>query len=466
MSDHEGGSIVIKQLARFNYPQDLEKWKKLYPGKDPTRADEWLGEALATFQTFGEKYDRYFKEEAMGQLDPAETTEERLKARALQALDDYWTPLGRVAEQRQVGHYRTILDQGTEEARKYLDTLGIPGVLIYFDKVPTIRYCPYTNFAFVGTPYRLAAGAEGDGKGDWMAIPHELGHYVYWNLGYEEDDSGVHWTCGNLENSRRWQEKLKTGVGEALKSLYPDQEDSEEYTALKQVFLSWLEEIVADVVGAWLGEAQFTESFGTLLKRSAGNVDELQADDGCHPVPWLRAFLREYALKLKGKTPTVDWGAFFRDAFRIEASALTLEVPSLPVEKTLSKVRKKHLIEMLTLKTTETPEKYALSIPSYQLEFDQARLAIETLVKYLYEQIDRALGTGLPQLPDPGSAFDRLFDLARKEAGPSEKLYEILLRPRMLEGGLQHTHGCIVFIRGLRPPHGPLHRHAPWTHPL
>lgn len=51
-----------------------------------------------------------------------------------------------------------------------------PAVITYFNRSPMIRMIPYANVALLGIPMTVTGAPL-----DLLALPHELGHYVYWH---------------------------------------------------------------------------------------------------------------------------------------------------------------------------------------------------------------------------------------------------------------------------------------------
>jgi len=439
------------------YPSDLQVWIARF-SKSKTKADQLLIKTIEAFGDFAGLYTAYFEEIIVnGKFDKASTTEDRLRTRVLSVLNDYWAPVRRVAEQRMIPHYREILDEGTMEAERYLQALNLsdPGGLIYFDKAAVIRRFPYTNTPFIGVPYNITTeGAFAEGQSgseekfayakqdetlgftefaekDWMAIPHELGHYVYWN---------------QLANSDRLLEQhgeIRKGAAQVLSHSEPYQTlRSHEHKALTTTLLDWLEELYADVLGTRLGGAQFVESLQSIIERWAGNIDDLMENDGAHPVLYLRAFVREKALELNGGESPVDWPTLFQNRFGIQ-DELELEFEVVPVldAATAASLDKEMLLAMLGVE----PFPENLSVTGFvELPVTQVKTALLAIVSYLNEQISAVLASGIPvDIIDMSVVFDEMREQAEKEVERSQKpTYEILLQPQILEGGQQHAHNC------------------------
>jgi len=404
---------MIKYQAVF-HPEDWREWQILY------EEDTLIGRAIAGFREFSQDYKDYFDGIiSEGKFDYSKTTADRLRSRVLQALEDYWAPLGEVAMQCQIEHYRGLLADGTAKAQTYLDKLesGLSDVLIYFNKVAAIKYCPYTSIPFIGTPYTLSVA------GDWMAIPHELGHHLYWNLGVDFRDTRRRHRAIEKEAAKKLKER---GVPESHQTM----------------LLSWLEETFCDVVGTRIGGVEFVTRFEDFMKSRAGNTDELTANDGSHPPLCLRPFVREHALKLNGGASGGDWSGFFNRAFGKGVSELNLEASPPNFEDMIREMTKEELLRML--EPEESPE---TTTPTQFQPLPLAEIipAMEVLVEYLYTQIDDSLlAFGKQPSTHETHSFGQLLDLAIEDSSSQGKPpYEILLRPRILEGGYEdEPHSC------------------------
>lgn len=142
--------------------------------------------------------------------------------------------------------------------------------LTYFQKAPHIRMIPYAPVALIGLPFSALAEYQGDTAGevgnavDLLAIPHEIGHYVYQH--------------GSKENRRLQNALYQTLQGQ------PD-------------WLSnWAEEIFADVYGCLVAGPVMVRDFLDLTR--AGDIASLLQDDNEHPTPVLRPLLYADTLKL------------------------------------------------------------------------------------------------------------------------------------------------------------------------
>jgi hypothetical protein len=278
-----------------------------------------------------------------------------------------------------------------------------------------------------------------------MAIPHELGHYLYWNVG------------STLAEVRKRHENLKAGAAAVLNGVPELQQIASDARLVAQTMvLSWLEEAFCDVVGTRLGEVEFKESLQTLIRNSTSKADDLVADDGHHAPLCLRIFIREHAHKLNGGTSRLDWEGFLKQALHV-TDVHSLEVTASPLDIGAA-VKALSAEALLTLLAAADPSKPA-ALPTVRFSVAQIVPAIEALVEFLNTEIGSLLKTGLPLARDPASTFDQLLELAQEDAQRINKAvevgqpdttesamthpYEILLRPRVLEGGYQHgPHGA------------------------
>ncbi len=138
--------------------------------------------------------------------------------------------------------------------------------ITYFQKSIEIRVTPYASVAFIGMPYWAGDAS----RVDLMAIPHEIGHYVYWNA----HPAGG--SCIYNAMSRKLREAgfTKTELTHAA---------------------HWQEEIFADVYGARVAGPMITLSFQDLQMWLCD--DDFFEDDFEHPPAFLRPYGYSRTLK-------------------------------------------------------------------------------------------------------------------------------------------------------------------------
>jgi hypothetical protein len=420
--------MIINQITSI-YPQDLSGWERLYEGERPTIADQLVAQAIAEFKVFSAQLQAYIEDVIEKKAyDSALTTPDRLRARFYQVFNDYWAPLGQVAAQRQISLYRDRLNQGTEQANAFLGQLGlkIPGSLIYFNKVASVEYYPFTDIPFIGTPYTQIV------FDDWMAIPHELAHYLYWKLE------------GSLGQTRDWHRQLKEGAIALFRQQPVVQVlTSDEQAAVLKMLTSWIEEAFCDVVGTRLGGQAYVESLKTLIANSVDHAGELVEDDGQHPPYLFRAWLREYVYQVNGGI-ALGLEEFIKNLLHIEdVDGLEKALLSANFDQLAQNLSPSLLIEAI-----KSPEVFLRKdFPAIRLTAGEFRSVITSLAEFLNQQFDQSVSPktrAARSSPEPAGSFARLLSLAEVEsASKGMPVYEVLLQPRVLEGGNQHgPHGC------------------------
>lgn len=413
------GKVTIGQL------DDLNAWSREYSGIDSDSA-KLIGKAIQEFRKFSNEYLNFFL--GLLPIDIQDTPEKsRLWLRALQAFDEYWTPLGEAAAQHLIGPYRTHLDKGTAIAHDYLKKLDVnlPGVVLYFNKVNAIRFVPYTDVAFVAVPYTHIARKDAD----WLAIPHEIGHYLYWNL------------ADRLIDVRTRHQEIREIVGNQLRATQKIAErPPQEQDAIVNMALNWIEECFADVVGVKLADVSFIDSFKTLLSEVSDSATNLTEDDGSHPPLCLRPFMREHVLqKLGVPTTGTDWRKFLQDTFGIsDFNAITLRTQPPDVENLFRAQSQDDLIALIGGMEDAAIDK----IQPIEWKVNDAIEAITLMADLLFDITPDLAESFKQRGGDRSSAFIELRKLADNKAiNRQMDPVEVLLTPIVQEGGLRHSHG-------------------------
>ena len=161
---------------------------------------------------------------------------------------------------------------GLKMLRPYLSTEETFTVLTYFRRSANVRVLPYAPVALIGVPLTgIGLSTEGGVSTDLLAIPHELGHHLYWN--------GT--TDGSLDVDKRFYRVV------------PD------LIAATRIG-HWTEEVFADVVGCLVGGPAVARSFADMQRAYIGTRFIDSAD--VHPTPALRPYLYARVLQHMGLT--------------------------------------------------------------------------------------------------------------------------------------------------------------------
>jgi hypothetical protein len=412
-------------------PDDLNQWSEFYEAKENlmSTADRQVAQVLVDFRRFSLEYLEFFDIlKNSPQLNQTSISEDRLKSRVLQAFNDYWAPLGEIAAQRQLKPYREHLETLTTYATDLLGTFlnqnASRGVLVYFNKANAIRYYPYTDIAFIAMPYTQLISK------DRMSIPHEIGHYLYWNM------------ADSLANVRTKHRQLNDQAEQLLRQAVETVwSEKQEQDAVVRMCLEWLEEIYCDIVGARLAGKEFVNSFQQLIKNQADKAEDLVFNDRHHPPLCLRAFLREFALQQTHQEKSgVDWPNFFTHTFAVhDIDSLLLPLPVLNPEEEIQKLSNEHLIALFKADSLGIQP----SGSEHQVALTKLLPVMEKFVAFLAQHLDEIQVTGLSRRQTQLSAFEELHTIAEQDSLVRQKpAFEILLNPTFLEGGEQHAHSA------------------------
>jgi hypothetical protein len=131
-------------------------------------------------------------------------------------------------------------------------------LITYFQKNVSIRVIPYASVALIGIPYTTINASK-----DFLAIPHEVGHYLYWK---------------GIVNGHTIQQELSISVPKNPAWCF-----------------DWLEETFADVYGCLIAGPTIALSFQDLQLRRTPK--EFIKNDEEHPVPILRPNIYNKVLK-------------------------------------------------------------------------------------------------------------------------------------------------------------------------
>lgn len=133
-------------------------------------------------------------------------------------------------------------------------------VLTYFEKAAEFYTIPYADVALIAIPFTATMASQANNHQDFLAIPHEVGHYVFRHL---SDD--VMTILNNL----------------------PDKVDiPDDY---RKWFKAIFEELCADIYGCLIGGPVMAVDFANLSL--ANSQPDFRAGDALHPNPALRPLI-------------------------------------------------------------------------------------------------------------------------------------------------------------------------------
>ncbi|MFQ5419803.1 MAG: hypothetical protein ACE5EY_05515 [Anaerolineae bacterium] len=158
-----------------------------------------------------------------------------------------------------------------------------PNAITYFQRSAAIRVIPYDldEMAVIGIPFTCTSLPQ-----DFLAIPHEVGHFVFWN--------------GKVKGTPLWILLRQAVMG----------------SGAPRWIMAWLEEIFADVYGGLVAGPSIALDFQDLqLTESA---ERFIRDDGEHPAPAVRPDV--YAATLD-KAGLDAWNGRLRVRWRDQVNA-------------------------------------------------------------------------------------------------------------------------------------------------
>jgi hypothetical protein len=153
-----------------------------------------------------------------------------------------------------------------------------------------IRLIPFANVVLIGVPAPAKnAGDENSlSYGNLLAIPHEVGHYVFWH------GEG---TRGPYLDDEKWSELSPTDIWNG------EQDDN---LAIGVSVYNYQEEIFADVCSALIaGPLTALSSQFYLGKLREDDEDEFKKDDSDHPISVIRPYIYPYTLKALNNHPSI-----------------------------------------------------------------------------------------------------------------------------------------------------------------
>ena len=141
-------------------------------------------------------------------------------------------------------------------------------IITYLAKSIRSRLVPYSHTLLISIPYSALHSGINPSR-NYLAIPHEIGHHLYWN--------GTH-----PESKLTMRDHLLKKVGEA-------EIKSDDWR------LHWLEEIFADAYAVVLAGPVIVLDFQDMLDDDMS--DHFREDTDKHPIPEIRPFIQTQILR-------------------------------------------------------------------------------------------------------------------------------------------------------------------------
>lgn len=256
---------------------------------DETRyALEALADVALSLRAFAQAHLEFF---GTPRPSPAGYSVEHAAALAVYQVGADLEVLEKAAQQRLCplgANDRAVLAITDKLARRALKRAKLAGLispdataLTYFQKSPLIRVIPYAPVALIGIPYSASGLPQ-----DYLSIPHEIGHYVYWNGRVAPQPE----TLAPNEPARP---AAASTVRAWLRRQLP-------LWLHSHLVGGWIEETFADVYAALVAGPIAGNSLQDLLQRQGD--DKLQVIDEAdrHPTPVLRPYIYSQVMRRRG----------------------------------------------------------------------------------------------------------------------------------------------------------------------
>ena len=234
-------------------------------------------------------------------LEPAETDEfdqTKLRNQALERVLEEWDTIRHALEQRENPRYQKTLVELDELTVECLSPLfgekSIRGkAFAYFHKLFDIKRFAFSRIPLIGAPFSALNSPE-----DWLAIPHEAGHYIFWN--------GTSTFTSFNQFYLALQDRFVEAISNSLQNRITGRvfhHKGEVY----QVWLNWLNEIFADVFGTLVAGPAFAWSMQSNLRAGLSVRDLLHYHgEPDHPDPFIRPYFHINTLREMAKEKEID----------------------------------------------------------------------------------------------------------------------------------------------------------------
>jgi len=264
-------NLLDQYLTQLDFLDQIQQWRSKFHGRAEMKA---FTQVIDDFQEFATDYFSHFLRD---KTDMGDVDIQQMKL-VLRRLRLEWNLLYRVGQQWALDSesLKTALDLTQEQALAYYARYqGYRRVkvdpVVYLEKVFKITRSLYTDYPIIAVPFENVRGAE---VVNLQAVAHELGHFFYWNAPYPE----------KIEETHR-------NIRDALTKKLAITEHYDlflERANVIHVWVSWVEETIADICGTLLGGEAFVQSAYDRMLWQAFTDRELTYDDGRHPAAIIR----------------------------------------------------------------------------------------------------------------------------------------------------------------------------------
>jgi hypothetical protein len=380
--------------------------------------DGYLDEGKSVDGNFKDFLNRFTREQLKFKAYPPENVLAVILSRVGFDLE----VIGRAAEQRLVDSESeltndtlALADQLAWLARQPAKDMKLidenTTVLTYFQRLSEIRVVPYANVAIIGIPFTSMSVPM-----DLLAIPHEVGHYVFW---HRKKTTFEWWKANPTFSGQDGSMKTKKEFETWWKKWIDDSN-----------YRKWYEELFADVYGCLIAGPVIAYDFQEQALHNASN-DFLKVEDK-HPTPYLRPSIYNKVLLQQPKWERVanqlqgNWEAKRAERFRLLEGDEDNRTRKADLEKALSSKPELDPEGSALEKLIDLVVKQLKGVHS-NWSGDDTDLDIKSLVSQFEQQIVNPFRKPLEKNKhnfDDDSISTKLWDGFSKELQNKEKIEE------------------------------------------
>jgi hypothetical protein len=260
---------------------------------------------------FIHKYQDFFSKVTFRPEEKDEYNNTLVQHHALGIALEEWDTIRHALEQRENSRYQKTLGELDKLAIECLspifnkENIESVEVYTYLHKLFDIKRFAFSHTPLIGAPYEALNAPEA-----WLAIPHEAGHYVYWN------------GTKSFEAFNRFYVGLQNSILKAIEIALQNRIKGGYFRRTGEVFqtwMNWLNEIFADIFGTLIAGPAYAWSMQSNLRAPISIRDLYHShEEGDHPNPFIRPFF--HILTLRNMADESEGN--FADQLKAEADSL------------------------------------------------------------------------------------------------------------------------------------------------
>jgi hypothetical protein len=207
---------------------------------------------------------------------------------AREALLQEWDTVRQALEQRQIPRYSqrlAVLEAVAAESINPIFPDLSSKTIVYFHKVFDITRFAFSRMPVIGVPFSALDLPE-----SWLSIPHETGHYVFWNV-----------TPSLIEFAAFYAEMEQRVIGALTEAIAQREMETGHFKRSGEIYrtwLLWMNEIFADIYGTLVAGPASGWGIQQILRSRLNRGDLYHSHEASdHPDPYIRPFIHIHTLR-------------------------------------------------------------------------------------------------------------------------------------------------------------------------